>query len=265
VHPPLPFNARAARTLREKLGMAHGHVAYGMRASYGMTHITPDHVAAWERGTALPSADELTALAGALWCAPGELMGHARTLREHRLARGLPVEDVARATGLTLDAYHHMEETGLWTGDKRQSAALGSVLGLPPRDFIAITGLENELARLLTEAVSTRWQAHVRAIAKLVAIDRHLPDSVKWHLRGSRLLLLESNHDLDMLKVGPYPWSVKQRVMGRRGHLSNDVVSEFIRDGLDHQVHTLLLGHLSEHNNHPEIVPLVASQAIDGR
>ncbi|MDQ0845197.1 MULTISPECIES: helix-turn-helix transcriptional regulator [unclassified Streptomyces] len=190
MHPPLPFNARAARTLREKLGMAHGHVAYGMRASYGMTHITPDHVAAWERGTALPTADELTALAGALWCAPGELMGHARTLREHRLARGLPVEDVARATGLTLDAYHHMEETGLWTGDKRQSAALGSVLGLPPRDFIAITGLENELARLLTEAVSTRWQAHIRAIAKLVAIERRdLQDPLRTMQQDYQILL----------------------------------------------------------------------------
>ncbi|GGT30127.1 DNA-binding protein [Streptomyces kurssanovii] len=190
MHPPLPFNARAARTLREKLGMAHGHVAYGMRASYGMTHITPDHVAAWERGTALPTADELTALAGALWCAPGELMGHARTLREHRLARGLPVEDVARATGLTLDAYHHMEETGVWTGDKRQSAALGSVLGLPSRDFIAITGLENELARLLTEAVSTRWQAHIRAIAKLVAIDRRdLKDPLRTMQQDYQTLL----------------------------------------------------------------------------
>ncbi|MGW0772806.1 helix-turn-helix domain-containing protein [Streptomyces sp. NPDC002835] len=172
MHPPLPFNARAARTLREKLGMAPGHVAYGMRASFGMAHITPEHVAAWERGTALPTSEELTALAGALWCAPAELMGNPRTLREHRLARGLPAEDVARATGLALDAYHHMEETGRWTGDKRQSAALGSVLGLPPRDFIAITGLEDELARLLTEAVSTRWQAHVRAIAKLVSMDR---------------------------------------------------------------------------------------------
>ncbi|MEV4684159.1 helix-turn-helix transcriptional regulator [Streptomyces kurssanovii] len=190
MHPPLPFNARAARTLREKLGMAHGHVAYGMRASYGMTHITSDHVAAWERGTALPTADELTALAGALWCAPGELMGHARTLREHRLARGLPVEDVARATGLTLDAYHHMEETGVWTGDTRQSAALGSVLGLPARDFIAITGLENELARLLTEAVSTRWQAHIRAIAKLVAIDRRdLKDPLRTMQQDYQTLL----------------------------------------------------------------------------
>lgn len=152
--------------------MAPGHVAYGMRASFGMAHITPEHVAAWERGAALPTSEELTALAGALWCAPAELMGHPRTLREHRLARGLPAEDVARATGLTLDAYHHMEETGRWTGDKRQSAALGSVLGLPPRDFIAITGLEDELARLLTEAVSTRWQAHIKPIAKLVAMER---------------------------------------------------------------------------------------------
>jgi phosphoribosyl 1,2-cyclic phosphodiesterase len=93
----------------------------------------------------------------------------------------------------------------------------------------------------------------------------YLPDSVKYHLRGSQLLVLESNHDLDMLKVGPYPWSVKQRVMGRRGHLSNDVVSEFIRDDLDGSVDTLLLGHLSEHNNHPEIVRLVAEQAIERR
>src|SRR5262245_16624332 len=56
----------------------------------------------------------------------------------------------------------------------------------------------------------------------------YIPDSIKFHLRGTDLLLIESNHDLEMLKVGPYPWSVKQRVMGRRGHLSNDVTSRFI-------------------------------------
>jgi phosphoribosyl 1,2-cyclic phosphodiesterase len=93
----------------------------------------------------------------------------------------------------------------------------------------------------------------------------YLPDSVRFHLRGSDLLLLESNHDVEMLKVGPYPWSIKQRVMGRHGHLSNDVVSSFIRDDLDTSTSTLILGHLSEHNNHPEIVRLVASQALDGR
>jgi transcriptional regulator with XRE-family HTH domain len=172
VHPPISFNARAARILRERLGMAPGHVAYGMRASYGMGHVSPDHITAWERGDALPTANEVTALAGALWCHPGELMGRPRSLLEHRLARGFSAEDIARLIGMDLDTYRHMEETGRWTGDKRQAANLGSVLKLPPRDFIAVTGQEDELARLLTEAVSTRWQAHVRAIARLVAIDR---------------------------------------------------------------------------------------------
>ena len=93
----------------------------------------------------------------------------------------------------------------------------------------------------------------------------YLPDSIKVHVQGSDLLILESNHDLDMLKVGPYPWSVKQRVMGRNGHLSNDVVSDFIRHDLDTRTSTLVLGHISEHNNHPAIVELTASQALEGR
>ena len=93
----------------------------------------------------------------------------------------------------------------------------------------------------------------------------YLPDSIRFHLCGSDVLLLESNHDLEMLKVGPYPWAVKQRVMGRMGHLSNDVTCSFIRDHLDLRTSTLILGHLSEHNNHPEIVRLCASQALDGR
>jgi len=91
----------------------------------------------------------------------------------------------------------------------------------------------------------------------------YVPGSIKFHLRGVDLLVLESNHDLEMLKVGPYPWSVKQRVMGRKGHLSNEVVSDFIRADLDSSISTLVLGHLSEHNNHPEIVRNVAQQALD--
>lgn len=93
----------------------------------------------------------------------------------------------------------------------------------------------------------------------------YIPESIKFHLRGTNLLILESNHDLEMLKVGPYPWPVKQRVMSRNGHLSNDSVSEFISTDLDAATATLVLGHLSEHNNHPEIVRLVASQALGRR
>ena len=93
----------------------------------------------------------------------------------------------------------------------------------------------------------------------------YVPASVEHHLRGVDFLMMESNHDLEMLKVGPYPWAVKQRVMGRNGHLSNDLVSDFILEGLDREVGTLVLGHLSEHNNHPAIVHLSAAQALARR
>jgi phosphoribosyl 1,2-cyclic phosphodiesterase len=93
----------------------------------------------------------------------------------------------------------------------------------------------------------------------------YIPDSIKYHLRSTDLLLLESNHDIEMLKVGPYPWSVKQRVMGRNGHLSNDVVSDFLSNDLASRTRALILGHLSEHNNHPELVRMSAASALERR
>ena len=93
----------------------------------------------------------------------------------------------------------------------------------------------------------------------------YIPESVKFHLRRTDLLLLEANHDLDMLKVGPYPWSVKQRVMSRVGHLSNLVMSDYLLGDLDSSTAHLVLGHISEQNNHPEIVRLVATQALERR
>ena len=93
----------------------------------------------------------------------------------------------------------------------------------------------------------------------------YVPESIKFHLRRTDVLLLEANHDLDMLKVGPYPWSVKQRVMSRVGHLSNLGMSEFLLEDFDAGTSNLILGHLSEHNNHPEIVRMVALDALAQR
>jgi phosphoribosyl 1,2-cyclic phosphodiesterase len=93
----------------------------------------------------------------------------------------------------------------------------------------------------------------------------YIPDSVKVHLRGCHCLILESNHDLDMLKVGPYPWVVKQRVMSRTGHLSNDAVAEFLAQDYDGLAAVLVLAHLSENNNHPALAQLSADQALTSR
>lgn len=90
----------------------------------------------------------------------------------------------------------------------------------------------------------------------------YVPESIKYHLRGVHFLLFESNHAIEMLKVGPYPWSVKQRVMSRKGHLSNDTTCEYIENDLDGGVQALILGHLSEQNNHPVIVRQGAEHSL---
>jgi phosphoribosyl 1,2-cyclic phosphodiesterase len=106
----------------------------------------------------------------------------------------------------------------------------------------------------------------VSGVRVAVATDLgYMPESVKYHLRRTDLLLLEANHDLDMLKVGPYPWSVKQRVMSRVGHLSNLVMAEYLAREFSDRAANLVLGHLSEQNNHPEIVRDLAAQALEER
>ncbi|MEU9784627.1 helix-turn-helix transcriptional regulator [Streptomyces phaeochromogenes] len=158
--------------------MGPEHVAYGMQASFGLPYVTPDLVVAWERGIAAPTSTELTALAGVLWCSPGDLIGAPRTLREHRIARGLAAEDVARAVGLELLAYVRMEEADEWRGNERQSSALAEVLDLSLADLVTVTGHETKLAEMLRNAVTTRWQAYVRPVGKLLPLDRRLVGDV---------------------------------------------------------------------------------------
>jgi phosphoribosyl 1,2-cyclic phosphodiesterase len=93
----------------------------------------------------------------------------------------------------------------------------------------------------------------------------YMPDAVVEMLRGSHVLILESNHDLEMLRVGPYPWNLKQRLMGRFGHLSNTAVSRFIREQYDGQAEHVLLAHISSKNNHPEIARQEAIRALRSR
>jgi hypothetical protein len=93
----------------------------------------------------------------------------------------------------------------------------------------------------------------------------YIPPNVKAQLQGVDLLLLESNHDLEMLRDGPYPWAVKQRVLSRVGHLSNEAAAEFLENGYDGQAAYVILAHLSENNNLPELARVTAERALNGR
>jgi len=93
----------------------------------------------------------------------------------------------------------------------------------------------------------------------------YMPSNVAVQLRGCDVLMLESNHDVDMLRDGPYPWSVKQRVMSRVGHLSNHAAAEFLAKGYDGGAAYVVLAHLSENNNMPELARISAEQALRDR
>ncbi len=93
----------------------------------------------------------------------------------------------------------------------------------------------------------------------------YMPPNVKMAIRNCDVLMLESNHDLEMLRDGPYPWSVKQRVMSRVGHLSNDAVSDFLEKNYDGNASYLILAHLSECNNLPELARVTAERALRDR
>ena len=85
---------------------------------------------------------------------------------------------------------------------------------------------------------------------------------VREKLKGAHVLLLESNHDVEMLDVGPYPWTLKQRIKSDLGHLSNEACGDLLANISHEHTQRVMLMHLSQTNNHPEIAHITALQAL---
>ena len=82
----------------------------------------------------------------------------------------------------------------------------------------------------------------------------HVTQLVRERIAGASALLLEANHDLDLLHNAPYPWELKQRIRGRLGHLSNDAARELLADSVAASGWTpqvVIAGHISENSNEP--------------
>ncbi|NOZ14262.1 MAG: MBL fold metallo-hydrolase [Acidobacteria bacterium] len=90
----------------------------------------------------------------------------------------------------------------------------------------------------------------------------YVTELVACEVRGSRLLLVESNHDPQMLKMSQYPWELKQRIMSRRGHLSNQAAAELIEKAVTEETEQIILTHLSEENNLPDIALMTILQKL---
>ena len=93
----------------------------------------------------------------------------------------------------------------------------------------------------------------------------HVPRALVDAFKPCDTVVMESNYDAAMLRDGPYPWSLKERILGRLGHLSNDDVADYIVRGLGEACRTLVLAHLSRTNNHPELARMSAEHALRRR
>ena len=82
---------------------------------------------------------------------------------------------------------------------------------------------------------------------------------------GADTLLLEANHDIEMLKTGPYPYPLKRRILGEYGHLSNEAAAEFAVECVRAGTSDILLAHLSGENNTPSLAEYAVGRALQAR
>ncbi len=90
----------------------------------------------------------------------------------------------------------------------------------------------------------------------------YAPPVVQERLKGSHTLILESNHDLTMLREGPYAWSLKQRILSRRGHLSNDASRALLQKLVHGRLDRVVLAHLSHVNNEQALAYEAAREVL---
>ena len=94
----------------------------------------------------------------------------------------------------------------------------------------------------------------------------HITDLVKEKLKGCDAIVVESNHSRDMLRAcSVYTWDLKQRIMSRTGHLSNEDLAEWLQNEFDGSARYIVLAHLSQRANDPHLARLMAESAIQMR
>jgi phosphoribosyl 1,2-cyclic phosphodiesterase len=153
---------------------------------------------------------------------------------------------------------------------KTLDAAGFDLARLPPVQPIE-PGETRTIRRLSVRALSVPHDA-ARPLAFVVATERsalghatdlgHLSRGLVSAFAACETVLLESNYDPAMLRDGPYPWSLKERILGPFGHLSNGDAARLLEKGLGPCCRVVVLAHLSRRNNHPELALMAAEEAL---
>ena len=112
------------------------------------------------------------------------------------------------------------------------------------------------------DPVAYRIEKGDRKVAVVTDLGTY-DDAIVSQLQNLDILLLEANHDIHMLEVGVYPYPLKRRIMGDRGHLSNERSGQLLGELLHDKFGTVILGHLSKENNYEELAYESVRQEVD--
>ena len=158
----------------------------------------------------------------------------------------------------------------LYTTEGTYNRARHSLGTLPSFNQIR-AGQPVEFGELVVEPYATPHDAeesvafviHFRGLRLGLATDLgKVTAEVKSKLQKLDALLIESNHDVEMLDAGPYPWVTKKRIKSDVGHLSNEACGEMLSSIKHSGLRLIVLMHMSETNNHPELARITACQAL---
>jgi phosphoribosyl 1,2-cyclic phosphodiesterase len=168
----------------------------------------------------------------------------------------------------TCDAYVRERTAGNDEPRKREKALRGRIEQIESSKDFRIGEIDFHPFTIPHDAVDNfGFTATHQGIKIATLLDfGHITTLVTERLRGCAALVIESNHSRDMLKAcDSYPWDLKQRILSRLGHLSNEDVADWIRDDFDGAARFIVLAHLSQRANNPYLAKISAEVALQER
>ncbi|WP_434311430.1 MBL fold metallo-hydrolase [Hominifimenecus sp. rT4P-3] len=188
----------------------------------------------------------------ALELSPADLEGVLVTHEHSDHVSGLGVlarkyEIPIYGTAGTLERIQQIKSLGAFPGDLFHSICAGETFCLGDLEIQSFS-VDHDAA----DPVAYRVNCGGKSVAVVTDLGEYHPATVAF-MADLDALLLEANHDVRMLQVGPYPYYLKQRVMGKQGHLSNETAGRLLAEVWQPRLRYVLLGHLSKENNYAEL------------